>query len=75
MYLKATRRQYNAVAKSLAEAAFKITEDRKLQDYIVAELKKLDLEDAKALKEALDKPVEKDGVNFKEEDMPKMPKL
>lgn len=75
MYLKATRRQYNAVAKSLADAAFGITKDEKLKDYVLKELKKLDQEDAKALKEALETKVEKDGVNFKEEDMKKVPKL
>ena len=75
MYLKGTRRQYNAVAKSLAEAAFEITKDKKLKDYMLTELKKLDQEDAKTLKAALETKVDKPGVNFKEEDMKTVPKL
>ena len=75
MYLKATRRQYNAVAKSLADVAFERTQDERLREFILEELKKLDQEDAITLKEALEKPVDKPGVHFKEEDMKTVPKL
>ena len=73
-YLKATQKQYNTVAKSLATAVRSITKDEALEKFVITELKRLDKLDREALKEALDKPVEKDGVNFKEEDM-KKPKV
>ncbi len=67
-YFGATKKEYTSMVKKVANECEKLTKDQHVKAYVTDVLTKWMETDQKSIKEACDKPIDKDGVNFRDED-------